>query len=163
MMLKTFADTSFADDLVRRWSTGAHVVFVTGGPVLWKTKKQTFVALSTTEAEFANLTPAALATQWVAKILQDCGATQPTPHIVMTDSENARLAVMNPLDSARTRCLDIRYKWVIEKTKEGLFKVDYVNGTNMVADGLTKPLESVKHARFVKMLGMVQQKVPWKD
>ena len=81
----------------------------------------------------------------------------------MTDSENARLAVMNPLDAVRTRCLDIRYKWIIEKTKEGLFTVDYLKGTNMAADGLTKPLESVKHARFVKMLGIVERKIQWKD
>ncbi len=50
------------------------MVFVAGAPVVWKTKKQTFVALSTTEAEFANLTPAALFAKWVARILEECGA-----------------------------------------------------------------------------------------
>jgi hypothetical protein len=162
LLMKTYADASYADDLLTRWSTGGHIVFVAGGPVLWKAKKQTFVALSTTEAEFANLTPAALATQWVAKILEDCGAKQPKPHVVMTDSENARRTVMNPLDIARTRCLDIRYKWVIEKVKEGKFVVDYQPGANMVADGLTKPLNREMHARFIRMLGMVEQEVPWK-
>jgi hypothetical protein len=54
------------------------------------------------------LTPAVLATQWVAKILEDCGAIQPSPHIVMTDNENARLTVMNPLDVARIKRIDIR-------------------------------------------------------
>jgi hypothetical protein len=54
-----YADASYADDLATRHLTGGHVVFFAGGPVFWKTKKQTFVALSTTEAEFCNLIPAA--------------------------------------------------------------------------------------------------------
>jgi hypothetical protein len=59
LKLQAFADASWADQLPSRYSTGAHVAFVAGGPVLWETKKQTFVALSTTEAEFTNLTPSA--------------------------------------------------------------------------------------------------------
>jgi hypothetical protein len=54
-----YADASYADNLATRYLTGGYVVFFTGGPVFWKTKKQTFVALSTTEAEFCNLTPVA--------------------------------------------------------------------------------------------------------
>jgi hypothetical protein len=46
------------------------------------------VALSTTEAEFANLTAAALSAQWVARILEECGAPQPKPTILFTDSLN---------------------------------------------------------------------------
>lgn len=161
MKMRAFADASWADDQLRRHSTAGHVIFVAGGPVLWKTKKQSFVALSTTEAEFTNLTPTAYSMQWVAKILEDCGAPQPTPHMVFTDSKNAYLNVMNPLNVARTRCIDIRYKWIIEKCQEGKFVLDHIMGDNMVADGLTKPLDREKHNRFVRMLGMVEKKVPW--
>jgi hypothetical protein len=161
MKLLGYADASWADDPVYRYSTGGHVIFVAGGPVLWKSKKQSFVALSTTEAEFANLTPTAYSLQWVAKILEDCGAPQPAPHMIFTDSKNAYLNVMNPLNAARTRCIDIRYKWIIEKHQEGRFKLEHVMGENMVADGMTKPLEREKHNRFVTMLGMVEKNVPW--
>jgi len=54
-----YADASYADDLATRHSIRGYVVFFANGPVFWKTKKQTFVALSTTEAEFCNLTPVA--------------------------------------------------------------------------------------------------------
>lgn len=33
MSFMTYADTSFADDLLYRYSTGAHVVFLAGCPV----------------------------------------------------------------------------------------------------------------------------------
>ena len=159
----TFADTSLADRLPSRHSTGGHIVFVAGAPVLWKTKKQTFVALSTTEAEFTNLTPAALSAKWVAKILEDCGAPQPTPTLVFTDSLNAYLMVMNPLNKARTRTIDIRYKWVIEQAERKSLKVEHVSGMDMPADGLTKPLAKEKHAGFVRLLGMAARRLPWAD
>lgn len=163
LRMTTFADASLADRLPSRHSTGGHMVFVAGAPVLWKTKKQTFVALSTTEAEFTNLTPAALSAKWVAKILEECGAPQPTPTIIFTDSLNAYLMAMNPLNKARTRTIDIRYKWIIEQTQRKLLRIDHVSGVDMPADGLTKPLAREKHATFVKLLGMVAKKVPWTE
>ena len=63
LKLQTYIDTSFADDLLIRYLTGAYVVFLVDSPVFWKSKRQTFVTLSTIEAEFTNLTPAALLSQ----------------------------------------------------------------------------------------------------
>ena len=136
-------------------------MFVAGAPVMWKTKKQTFVALSSTEAEFANLTPAALSAKWVARILEECDAPQPKPTILFTDSLNAYLTVMNPPNKARTRTIEIRYKWVIEQAAENLLQVRHVNSIDMPADRLTKPLKKEKHTTFMKLLGMVARKVPW--
>ena len=161
LMMRTFADASLADRLPSRHSTGGHAVFVAGGPVLWRTKKQTFVALSTTEAEFANLTPAGLSAKWVFRILEECGAQQPAPVILFTDSLNAFLTVANPLNKARTRCIDIRYKWIMEQVQRGHLNVQHIAGLDMAADGLTKPLTREKHAKFIKMMGMVAQKIPW--
>ncbi len=161
MMMQVFADASLADRIPTRHSTAGHVVFVAGGPVHWKTKKQTFVALSTTEAEYTNLTPAGLSAKWVGKILEDCGAPQPTPMVVFTDSLNAYQMVMNPLNKARTRTIDIRYKWVAEQAERGLLKIKHVDGVAMAADGLTKPLQREKHDSFVRLLGMTSKKVPW--
>ncbi|KAK0703307.1 hypothetical protein B0T26DRAFT_806922 [Lasiosphaeria miniovina] len=47
--------------------------------------------------------------------------------------------------TARTRCIDIRYKWVINRVKKGLIKVVQISGDKMAADGLTKPIYTEKH------------------
>jgi hypothetical protein len=47
------------------------------------------------EAEFIKLTPAGMIVKWLAGMLQEFGATQPTPEVVFTDSTNALTIVMN--------------------------------------------------------------------
>jgi hypothetical protein len=61
---------------------------------------------------------------------------------------------MNPLNAVRTRNIDIRYKWVIEKTRQGYFELQQVGTSDMAADGLTKTLEATKHKAFVGQLGL---------
>ena len=95
--LHAYGDASFADDLLTRISTGGHMVFLTGCPIIWKSRKQTIVTISTTEAEFINLTPIALSIKWIAEICVEAGYLQTVSLLIHTDSQNVRLAVFNLL------------------------------------------------------------------
>jgi hypothetical protein len=122
--------------------------------IFHRTSPQNFVALSTTEAEFTNLTPAALSAKWVMKILEECGYPQPAPLRLFTDSKNAWQTVMSPTNAAHTITIDIRYKWIIEQRVRRLVRVEHVPGIEMLADGLTKALGKEKHQNFVIILGI---------
>jgi hypothetical protein len=69
--LRAYSDASFADNLPSRVSTAGHVVFLGEGPVHWKSRKQSIVASSTTEAEFMNLTPTGMSLLWISYMLQE--------------------------------------------------------------------------------------------
>jgi hypothetical protein len=162
LKFQTFADASLADRLPSRHSTGGHTVFVAGGTVMWKTKKQPFVALSSTEAEFANLTPAGLSTKWVAVPYSGGMRRSATgTHYPFTNSRNAYLLVMNPLNKVRTRTIDIRYRWVIEQAQKGHLDVRHLKGVDMPADGLTKPLTREKYNLSKNMMGMAERRIAW--
>ena len=105
-----------------------------------------------------NLTPAGLSVKWINNIVTEIGFQQPTPLLLYTDSANARATVLNINNTARTKHVDIRYKWIIERTTANEFNLQHVGTRDMVADGLTKPLTKEKHSRFVKMLGLVENK-----
>jgi hypothetical protein len=154
--LHAYADAAFADNILTRHSTGGYVIFYGGGPVLWKSRKQSIVTLSSTEAEFINLTPTGLAVKWIKQILKEAECPQDQPSIIFTDSANAQKVVLNPLNSARTRNIDVRYKWIIQEVEQKVFNLEHIAGTEMVADGLTKPLGREGHAKFVKLLGLVE-------
>ncbi|KAL2016242.1 hypothetical protein VTK56DRAFT_4018 [Thermocarpiscus australiensis] len=154
LQLRAFGDASFATDLLTRTSVGGHVVMIGGCPVVWKSKKQALVTLSTTEAEFIKLTPTALSLLWVANVLKEAGYEQPMPLILFTDSANARSTCLSPLNTARTYHIDVRYKWVIQRLAMGQFHLEHVCTDRMVADGLTKGLSRIKHEQFVRLLGL---------
>ena len=66
LYLYIYSDTSFVNDLLIRVSIRSHIVFLAGCPIIWKSKKQTIVTISTTETEFINLTPTAFSIKWIA-------------------------------------------------------------------------------------------------
>ena len=57
-------------------------------------------------------------------------------------------------NAIQTRHIDIYYKWIQDRIKKRQFKIKHVPTTEMVADGLTKPLGREKFAQFVKMIGV---------
>jgi hypothetical protein len=154
MDLRAYSDAAFADDLLTRASTGGHVILLAGSPILWQSKRQSLVTTSTTEAEFINLTPTARDLLWIKATCQDFGIPVDLPIVLFTDSQNARLTVLNPINQARTRYINLRYKWVIQRTDRGDFEVVHIGTNDMVADGLTKALPRIRHAAFVKQLGL---------
>ena len=81
-----YGDASFADDLFTRVSIRGHIVFLAGYPIIWKSKKQSIVTISTTEAEFINFTSTTLSIKWITQICAEAGYPQGTPLFVYTDS-----------------------------------------------------------------------------
>ncbi|MBE3047286.1 Ty1/Copia family ribonuclease HI [Candidatus Bathyarchaeota archaeon] len=63
------SDAAFGDNH-SRVSTAGYVVFLGGGLVMWKSRKQPYVTLSTAKAEFINLTPTGVALLWTKKLLR---------------------------------------------------------------------------------------------
>ena len=63
---------------------------------------------------------------------------------------------LNPLNTARTRHIDLRLKWVIQDAQKGRFHLEHVDTAGMAADGLTKSLQKYKYAQFVRLLGMAR-------
>ncbi|KAH0430376.1 hypothetical protein CcaCcLH18_07888 [Colletotrichum camelliae] len=124
----------------------------------WKSNKQTFVTLRSTEAEYINLTPAAVTVKWLRRVVEQLLDQKiPTPTILFTDSANAYANVMNPLNEARTRHIDLRYKWIIQEAiRDKTITIRQIRGNEMPADGLTKSLGPHKRAEFVRMLGLVE-------
>jgi len=65
-----------------------------------------------------------------------------------------RGTALNPLQTARTRHIDIRYKWISQAVAKGDIMLEFVGTAAMKADGLTKALDRVKHGIFVRQLGL---------
>eukprot|EP00253_Pinus_taeda_P011935 PITA_11935 len=142
--IRGFVDADWAGDLDQRRSTSGYVFNLFGGAVSWMSKKQSVVALSTTEAEYKAATHASKEAVWLQRLCSSMGLVQGAIRIDC-DSQSAIFLAKNPAYHSQTKYIDVQYHFVrdmIEDKKVLLVKVDTLKNT---ADAMTK---SVSYENF---------------
>nr|GEY03222.1 retrovirus-related Pol polyprotein from transposon TNT 1-94 [Tanacetum cinerariifolium] len=74
--MEVFTDSDFVGDLTDRKSTSGNVILWDGAAVSWSSKKQSIVALSSTEAEYVAAASCACQVIWVRELLEELGIHQ---------------------------------------------------------------------------------------
>lgn len=154
-VLVGYADADWARDDDRR-STSGHLFKIYNNTVIWKSKKQTTIALSTTEAEFISLCEASMEICWIVKLLKDLGISIEAVKIY-EDNLSTIKAIKNP-DQKRLKHMDIKFNFIKQKVEEGLINLEYINTQNQVADIFTKPVKKSIFKFLVNKLDLVFQK-----
>ena len=131
-----------------------------GGPISWSSKRQSTVALSTTEAEYYALSQAVKEATWLRKLFTDLGLYTTTTKIpisidpvkINADSTEAIKTAENPIESEQTKHFDIHYHFVRQKISDGRIQLNYIPTNENIADGLTKLLAKPAHQLFVNRM-----------
>ncbi len=74
--------------------------------------------------------------------------------LINMDNQGAMALTWNPQFHQRTKHIDIRYHFVRHVEANGVIKLAYTPTDQMIADGLTKPLQPVKFRRFIELIGL---------
>lgn len=82
-----FADADWAGDKDRKSTTGFFFK-VFGSVICWSTRKQTTVALSSTEAEYVALASASMKLVWLKNLLADLGIKFSKPIVIYEDNQS---------------------------------------------------------------------------
>src|SRR5882724_4875498 len=149
-----YCDANYAEDPRDRKSTSGYTFMLTGGPIAWKSKKQSSVALSTTEAEYYALGLACQEAVWLRQLCKELyiNLNQPTP--IYSDNTGAVALSDNPVFHNRSKHIDIRWHFVRDLIRSKLIRTSHIPGTENGSDFLTKALNRFEHERCVKLLGM---------
>lgn len=109
-----YTDSDWAGDEDTRRSTTGYVYFVQNGPISWATRRQTTVALSSTEVEYMALSAACQEALWWRQIEREL---QPQlnkiPTLIHMDNRGAQLLASDAVYHSRTKHIDMRYCSVI--------------------------------------------------
>ena len=105
--------------------------------ITWRSHKEPIITLSTAESEYIALTPAVQECIWLQQLLQEIGYKQETP-IIYEDNQPCISLVKNPQEKSRTRHIQIKYHWIREQLKNGVFKIIYIPTNQQDADIFTK-------------------------
>ena len=153
--LEGFSDSDWAGCVDTQRSTSGFVWMMNGGTICWRSRLQSIVALSSTEAEYVRATPAVQEILWLRDLLCELGINDRSPSLLNMDNRGAVALTRRAGDSNRTKHIDIRHHFIRSHVEHKCIKVQYTPTDEMIADILTKNLGRMKHDYFVQKLGMV--------
>jgi hypothetical protein len=157
--LTVYTDADWAGDKSDRKSTSGFVAMLYGGPISWASRKQTSVATSSTESEYIALSIAAKQAVWIGQVIRDMGfpsyvGLNSNNVTIKGDNQGSLALVRNPHLHQRSKHIDIQYHHVRDLEEKGRINVSYIPTVDMVADGMTKPLQRIAFNRFRDLLGI---------
>ena len=154
--LDGYVDADFAGDSQFR-STSGYIFRLGIGAIEWRSKKQTITALSTADAEFIASAAAIQELLWFRQLLGRMLRTETLPATVLYNDNAASLAsFFDDEYQPHSRHIGVKYYRVRELVMDrSEVDMQYCATGDMVADGLTKGLDRIKQAAFVRMCGLV--------
>ncbi|CAL8165948.1 unnamed protein product [Prunus armeniaca] len=140
LSLHAFSDADWAGNPDDRTSTTAYTIFLGGNLISWSSRKQHFVARSSTEAEYHVVACTAAELSWLQNLLHELGVLLPSPPVIACDNIGATFLCANPVLHSHMKHIAIDLHFVRNLVTQGLLKVAHVSTIDQLADVLTKPL-----------------------
>jgi hypothetical protein len=119
--------------------------------VSWCSRKQSSVALSTTEAEYIALSVAVCEAVWLHKLLTDLFDHEMDP-IITCDNQSCVKLFENPVFHDRSKHIEIKYHYIRDMLQRKAVHVQYLPTHEQIADIFTKPLANTKFEYFCEKL-----------
>lgn len=164
-LLEVFADIAYGSGTGHRSMQGLVLCFA-GAPIAWQSSTQPFVTHSTAESELVSYCEALTAGRATEALLcaiwgEPLQSNNNFERVIYGDNVAAiGLAHGNSSILWRTRHLRVRSNIPREALEDqssypgGPWKLFHLRGTELVADGMTKPLAGQRFAGFLSDLGM---------
>jgi hypothetical protein len=148
-----YTDATFANTDEQRSTTG--LAFISsGGAVLLKSKKQTIVALSTSESEYIALAHIRTEVRWYRNLYSELQIPLNIPITIRSDSLGAISMANNPFISPKSRHIDLKYHSIRQLIDTKTIIIEPICDADQTADILTKALPRPKHKKHVTELGL---------
>ena len=139
--LDVYADADYAEKANNRRSVSGVAVTLGGTVVSHASRTQKVTSLSTSEAEYIAAGDGVKEALFVKAVLSFIAPETYGASIkVLEDNMGAKALIENPLSSARTKHIDVRFHFIRELFRRGKISVEYVKSADQHADILTKAL-----------------------
>ena len=150
-----YCDADYAGDLGNRRSTSGAVFTLHNGPISWFSRRQSCVALSTTESEFISAAEATKEAIWLNRILTELGVGE-LPVTLKCDNQGAIALIHDPVFHQRTKHIDVRFFFVRDAQAESKVNISYIETENQLADIFTKALAAPRFEKLRSSLNICE-------
>nr|GEU80092.1 copia protein [Tanacetum cinerariifolium] len=135
-----YVDSDHAGDYVVRKSTSGVCTFMGCCLTSRFAKKQTALAISTTEAEYVSAGKACQQALWMKKALIDYDIRLDDV-LIMCDNKGAIDLSKNPVQDSRTKHIEICHHFLCDNIQKGNISIEKVAFEDNIADIFIKPLK----------------------
>jgi hypothetical protein len=157
-MIDIYCDADWAGDVDDRKSTSGCLILLNGCGVVWLSKKQSTVALSTAEAEYMAMSAAVQEVIWVKQLMKEMGCRVKEPMNLFCDNQAAvSLSSHTSVPHTRTKHIDIRHHYVRAAVQSRLIRVEWVRSEQQLADVFTKGLKKQTYKQLTQQFMTEQE------
>ena len=149
--LTGYSDADFAACTDTRRSHSGRVFMSHGGPIMWASKRQSAVTLSSSEAEYVALSQAGRDALWLRRLHHSIGIDTSDSTPLLEDNKCA-IKWLDGSSWAKSKHIDIKWHWIREAVQSKALKVSYCNTKAMLADLMTKPLPQHAHTTLTRLV-----------
>ena len=122
MKLEAFSDADYAGDVKDRKSVTGYVIMMSGGPISWCSRKQSIVALSTTEAEYIAAAECCKELKYLKTLIEELTGKRVEAELCVHNQSAIRLIECGQV-THRSKHIDVSCHFICEEFKEKLFSI----------------------------------------
>ncbi|KAL4366882.1 hypothetical protein GQ457_05G017780 [Hibiscus cannabinus] len=153
LKISAFFDSDWASCPDSRKSTTGFCIFLGSALISRKSKKQSMVSRSSSEAEYMALAAVACEIQWIKYLLTDLHILLSSANLYCDNLSAIKIAE-NPVHHERTKHIEIDCHLIREKIRSGLITLLPVSSSNQLADCFTKALSVSIFSSSISKLGI---------
>jgi hypothetical protein len=157
-----YTDSDWDGSVSDRKSTSKCCFSLGSAMTSWQSRKQSSVALNTTEVEDIAACSASCEAIWLQKLLTGLFDLEMEATVILCDNQSCIKMTENYVFHDKSKHIEIRYHYIRDMVQRRAIKLQYVGTDEQVADVLTKPLSRVKFKHFRNKLGVVRKDLPRK-
>ena len=152
-IISGYTDSDWASSCDERKSTSGGCFYVRNNLVVWHSKKQNSISLSTTEAEYIAAGSCCSQLLWMKQMVKDYGIEQDTM-VLYCDNMSAINISKNPVQHSHTKHIDIRHHFICELVEDKTIALEHVETEKQLGDLFTKPLDLQRFEYLRTSLGI---------
>ena len=145
-----FLDAAHATELKSRRSVTGYLVLFCCAAIAWKSRVQSVVATSSTEAEFYAAVSCAKVVKYLRYVLGELQALRDGATRLLVDNQAAIAMINESRPTPRARHIDIQHFAIQEWRAQGDIIMEHCPGVLNASDDLTKPLGWALHSRHAR-------------
>jgi hypothetical protein len=152
-----YSDSDYVGCKVDRKSTSGTCQFLRRSLVPWSSKKQTYVALSTTEAEYVATTQCCAQLLWMRQTLWDFGYNMSKVPL-LCDNKSAIHLADNPVEHIHSKHIGILHHFLRDRRQRGDIDIYHISTENQLVDIFTKLLDEKRFCMLRNELNVLDSR-----